>query len=69
MDSVPIENKKNADERIGQEMLAGVGRDINEAGGFNLEIKSDRTPEDIRHNRPGETLREKRLSLTASPGV
>ena len=69
MDSVPIENKKNADERIGKEMLAGVGRDINEAGGFNLEIKSDRTPEDIRHNRPGEKLREKILSLPDSPGV
>ncbi|MDE5840062.1 MAG: GIY-YIG nuclease family protein, partial [Muribaculaceae bacterium] len=69
MDSVPIENRKNADERIGKEMLAGVGRDINEAGGFNLEIKSDRTPEDIRHNRPGEKLREKILSLPDSPGV
>lgn len=53
----------------GGEMLAGVGRDINELGGFNLEIQSDRTPEDIRHNRPGIKLREKILSLPDSPGV
>ncbi len=51
------------------DMLAGVGRDINEHGGFHLEIKSDRTPDDIRHNRPGEKLREKILSLPDSPGV
>lgn len=51
------------------ELLAGAGRDINEHGGFNLEIKSDRTPDDIRHNRPGEKLREKILSLPDSPGV
>ncbi|MDE7418678.1 MAG: excinuclease ABC subunit UvrC [Muribaculaceae bacterium] len=51
------------------DLLAGVGRDINEHGGFNLEIKSDRTPDDIRHNRPGEKLREKILSLPDSPGV
>ncbi len=52
-----------------EQLLAGAGRDINELGGFNLEIKSDRTPEDIRHNRPGEKLREKILSLPDSPGV
>ncbi|MDE6480661.1 MAG: excinuclease ABC subunit UvrC [Muribaculaceae bacterium] len=57
------EDVKNA------ELLAGVGRDINEHVGFNLEIKSDRTPDDIRHNRPGEKLREKILSLPDSPGV
>ncbi len=51
------------------DLLAGAGRDINEHGGFNLEIKSDRTPEDIRNNRPGEKLREKILSLPDSPGV
>lgn len=50
-------------------LLAGAGRDINEHGGFNLEIRSDRTPDDIRHNRPGEKLREKILSLPDSPGV
>ena len=52
-----------------EDLLAGTGRDINEHGGFNLEIKSDRTPEDIRNNRPGEKLREKILSLPDSPGV
>ena len=51
------------------DFLAGAGRDINAHGGFNLEIKSDRTPDDIRHNRPGEKLREKILSLPDSPGV
>ncbi len=52
-----------------EDLLAGSGRDINEHGGFNLEIKSDRTPDDIRNNRPGEKLREKILSLPESPGV
>ncbi len=52
-----------------EDLLAGAGRDINEHGGFNLEIKSDRTAEDIRNNRPGEKLREKILSLPDSPGV
>lgn len=57
------------DDAVARELLAGYGRDIDELGGFNLEIKSDRTPEDIRHNRPGEKLREKILSLPDSPGV
>ncbi len=57
------EETKNA------ELLAGTGRDINEHGGFNLEIQSDRTADDIRNNRPGEKLREKILSLPDSPGV
>ncbi len=52
-----------------EHLLAGAGRDINEHGGFNLEISSDRTPDDIRHNRPGEKLREKILSLPDLPGV
>lgn len=51
------------------EMLAGAGRDIDELGGFNLEIESDRTAEDLRNNRPGEKLRQKILSLPDSPGV
>ena len=62
-------NTDMAAGRAGEELLAGTGRDINEHGGFNLEIESDRTPEDIRHNRPGEKLREKILSLPDSPGV
>lgn len=49
--------------------LAATGRDIDETGGFNLEIKSDRTLDDIRSNRPGEKLRGKILSLPDSPGV
>ncbi len=53
----------------GAQLLAGTGRDINEHGGFNLEIQSDRTADDIRNNRPGEKLREKILSLPDSPGV
>lgn len=57
------------DEIKNADLLAGTGRDINEHGGFNLEIKSDRTPYDIRNNRPGEKLREKILSLPDSPGV
>ncbi|MDE7350716.1 MAG: excinuclease ABC subunit UvrC [Muribaculaceae bacterium] len=57
------------EETKNDDLLAGAGRDINEHGGFNLEIRSDRTPEDIRHNRPGEKLREKILSLPDSPGV
>ncbi|MDE5848915.1 MAG: excinuclease ABC subunit UvrC [Muribaculaceae bacterium] len=57
------------EETKNDDLLAGSGRDINEHGGFNLEIRSDRTPEDIRHNRPGEKLREKILSLPDSPGV
>lgn len=52
-----------------QDVLAGVGGDIDELGGFNLEIKSDRTQDDLRHNRPGEKLRQKILSLPDSPGV
>lgn len=54
---------------IPSDLLAGAGRDIDEIGGFNLEISSDRTPQDIRDNRPGEKLREKILSLPESPGV
>ena len=56
-------------ENSPQNPLAGTGRDIDEIGGFNLEIKSDRTPDDIRNNRPGEQLRKKILSLPDSPGV
>ncbi|MDE7403402.1 MAG: excinuclease ABC subunit UvrC [Muribaculaceae bacterium] len=49
--------------------LEGTGRQIDEIGGFNLEIKPDRTREDITHNRPGEQLRKKILGLPESPGV
>lgn len=49
--------------------LADVGRNIDEDGGFGVEIQPDRTSEDIRENRPGNHLREKILSLPESPGV
>ena len=56
------------DKKIG-EILEGFGRVIDEAGGFGIEITPDRTPEDLRDNRPGEQLRRKILALPDSPGV
>lgn len=50
-------------------ILADVGRNIDEAGGFGIEIEPDRTSADIHENRPGEHLREKILSLPEQPGV
>ena len=50
-------------------LLAGVGRDIDESGKFEIEIKPDRTRDDLLNNRPGEHLREKILNLPDSPGV
>lgn len=50
-------------------LLAGSGRQIDQEGGFNLEITPDRTREDIFNNRPGEQLRKKILNLPESPGV
>ncbi len=55
-------------EDIGR-LLAGTGRSIDEIGGFDIEIKPDRTREDLFNNRPGEQLREKILNLPESPGV
>lgn len=46
-----------------------TGRDIDEHGGFKLEFQPDRTPADLRENRPGEHLREKILNLPEQPGV
>ena len=57
-----------AAEREGT-LLTDVGRDINREGKFELEITPDRTPDDIRDNRPGTRLREKILALPESPGV
>lgn len=51
------------------EMLVGSGRTIDETGGFTIEITPDRTPEDIRSNRPGRQLRQKILALPEAPGV
>ena len=50
-------------------LLADVGRNIDESGKFGLEIKPDRTPDDIANNRPGNHLREKIINLPESPGV
>lgn len=60
----PEEVRKSIDS-----LLAGVGRNIDESGKFGIEIKPDRTPEDITNNRPGEHLREKILNLPEAPGV
>lgn len=57
----------NAEEIDG--ILAGFGRTIDEEGGFAIEVTPDRTPDDLRHNRPGESLRKKILNLPDSPGV
>lgn len=61
----PAPQKEN---RI-SELLAGTGRNIDEFGGFDIEIKPDRTREDLFNNRPGEQLRKKILDLPDLPGV
>lgn len=60
---------KSASSDSMKNLLAGIGRDIDEFGGFDIEIKPDRTKEDIFNNRPGEHLREKILNLPDQPGV
>ena len=50
-------------------VLANTGRNIDEFGGFKIEITPDRTSDDIHNNRPGNHLREKILNLPESPGV
>lgn len=52
-----------------EEILAGTGRNIDEIGGFDIEISEARTPEDISTNNPGKKLREKILNLPDLPGV
>ena len=52
-----------------EELLTDTGRDINKGGTFEIEIKPDRTKDDIFNNRPGEHLREKILNLPEAPGV
>lgn len=52
-----------------EELLAGTGRDIDEFGGFELEIHEQRTRDDLANNRPGPKLRAKILNLPDSPGV
>ena len=57
------------EEKDMKNILAGTGRNIDEFGGFDIEIKPDRTQEDIFNNRPGKALREKILNLPEQPGV
>lgn len=57
------------DQQNISDLLASVGRDINETGGFNLEIQPERSQDDLFNNRPGPKLREKILNLPDSPGV
>lgn len=52
-----------------EDLLASAGRQIDEEGGFDIEIKPDRTRDDIIHNRPGQQLRKKILDLPEAPGV
>ena len=52
-----------------ENLLASTGRKIDEVGGFDIEIKPDRTREDIFENRPGAQLRNKILNRPESPGV
>lgn len=52
-----------------KELLQGEGRNIDSHGNFKIEINPDRTSQDLLHNRPGNALREKILSLPESPGV
>ena len=59
------EDVKNSIENI----LAEVGRNIDESGHFGIEINPDRTREDIAGNHPGHHLREKILNLPEAPGV
>lgn len=66
VDSVGVSSMR----KIGmKEFLAGTGRNIDEFGGFDIEITPDRTREDISNNRPGVQLREKILNLPDMPGV
>lgn len=67
-----IENDISKDRDLSSglsQILAGFGRTIDEIGGFGIEITPDRTPDDIRNNRPGKQLRDKILALPDSPGV
>ncbi len=62
------ENARDEQARL-KELLAGFGRNIDETGGFGIELVPDRTPDDLAHNRPGKHLRERILSLPEKPGV
>ncbi len=63
------DDKLDVSKNSVESLLAATGRKIDEIGGFDIEIKPDRTREDIFNNRPGEHLREKILGLPEAPGV
>ncbi len=74
MDTAPeadgkAEPKKAPTREEVERLLAGSGRNIDEFGGFDIEIVPDRTRDDINNNRPGPHLREKILNLPDLPGV
>ena len=50
-------------------LLESEGRNIDESGHFGIEIKPDRTLEDIAGNHPGNLLSNKILNLPDAPGV
>ena len=56
------------DRKIERE-VESIGREINRHGQIGIEITPDRTKADLLYNRPGNSLREKILSLPESPGV
>lgn len=60
--------EKQVDIRGGLKVESS-GREIDRDGKFAIEITPDRTREDLLNNRPGNSLREKILSLPESPGV
>ena len=68
-DPVSLVATHNELEKSIDSLLESVGRNIDENGIFGIEIKPDRTPDDLVNNRPGEHLREKILNLPEAPGV
>lgn len=44
-------------------------REIDDYGGFKIEIPDDRSARDLNYNRPSSSLREKILALPEDPGV
>lgn len=64
-----VESEHTPVTESADELLKDVGRNIDATGKFGLEIKPDRTKEDIANNKPGNHLREKIANLPDSPGV
>lgn len=68
-EDIPVENYPVFNRERVEELLVSTGRDIDEMGGFDLEISEQRTREEIFNNRPGPKLRDKILNLPELPGV